>query len=165
MFRFASKLNAPVPPPRKLHRPVSIWMHVSHLLEHDLLDVGRTFLYVHLQNFTLGLRLETLALFSASVPWGCTCCITGPILIASTSDLDRRTPNTVVHISCRRRSGFPALFHVSQHRETRVLRRQSLRKAVPNTVCSAPGYKRHVCQSRCAWCPLFEFAHCRAVQM
>ena len=38
---------------------------------------------MHLQNFTLGLRLETLALSSADVTIGCVCCIIGPILITS----------------------------------------------------------------------------------
>ena len=36
-------------------------MLVGHLLDHDHVFVGRTFLFVHLLNFTIGLRLETLS--------------------------------------------------------------------------------------------------------
>ena len=59
-------------------------MLVSRLPEFDLLDLGRTFLYVHFQNFTLGLRLETLALSCSDVTSGDICCIIGPILSTST---------------------------------------------------------------------------------
>ena len=40
--------------------------------------------YMHLQSFTHGLRLETLALSSAVVTSGCICCIIGAILVTST---------------------------------------------------------------------------------
>ena len=51
---------------------VSTWMLLSYLLQHELQDVGRTFLYVHLQSFTVGLRLGTLTLFSEAVVCSCT---------------------------------------------------------------------------------------------
>ena len=70
---------------------VGIRILVSHLPEHDPLDVGRTFLYVHLQNFTLGLRLETPPRLLQEV---CTSCVSDPTLIAWTipHQIENRRP-------------------------------------------------------------------------
>ena len=116
---------------------VRICMLVSRLPEFDLLDLGRTFLYVHLQNFTLGLRLETLALSCSDVTSGGICCIIGPILSTSTFTARPLHPNTAVHRSaCHRQSYISALFHTSQPTETGAERRQSRMKAGTITVCS-----------------------------
>ena len=76
-------------------------MHVGRLPEHGLLD-GKTFLNMHLQIFTHGLRLETLALSSASVTSDCICCIMRPILVTSTlapSTMPRRRRFLVLGLS------------------------------------------------------------------